>query len=101
MLQPALGGDARAAFVCCISPARVFEEHARRTLTFGSAVGRIQNTVSVRTVHLGRSELLLLEQNDEIARLRVQVQSLQQLVRESGSEGGDVAMYDSKGSRTD
>ena len=82
MLQPALGGDARAAFVCCMSPARVFEEHSRRTLAFAVAVGRIHNNVSVQTVHLGKSELLLLERDDEIARLRSQLQQMQQQLAE-------------------
>jgi centromeric protein E len=43
LLQPALGGNARAAVVCCMTPAAGFIEHSLATLKFAQRCSRVTN----------------------------------------------------------
>lgn len=48
VLQPALSGAGRMAFICCITPSALFLEETRSTLQFGASIKRIRTNANVK-----------------------------------------------------
>ncbi|XP_027112137.2 kinesin-like protein KIN-7E [Coffea arabica] len=100
ILQPSLGGNARTAIICTLSPARSHVEQSRNTLLFASCAKEVSTNAQVNVVmsdkalvkHLQR-EVARLESelrtpgsiNDHTALLRkkdLQIEKLEREVRE-------------------
>lgn len=100
ILQPSLGGNARTAIICTLSPARSHVEQSRNTLLFASCAKEVSTNAQVNVVmsdkalvkHLQR-EVARLESelrtpgsiNDHAALLRkkdLQIEKLEKEVRE-------------------
>ncbi|XP_042392527.1 kinesin-like protein KIN-7F isoform X1 [Zingiber officinale] len=67
ILQPSLGGNARTAIICTISPARSHIEQSRHTLQFASCAKEVVTSAQVNIVMSDKALVKHLE--EELARL--------------------------------
>jgi hypothetical protein len=58
LLTPALGGNARAAVICCLTPAADFADHSRETLKFAQRCSRVTNYAVINETALPKAVLL-------------------------------------------
>ena len=83
ILQPALGGNSKTAFICTVCCAEQFLEECKRTLTFAESAKSVENKVMVNTVVDERA--LIREYKAEIEKLKAKVATLK------AGGGGDPA----------
>lgn len=75
ILQNSLGGNARTAIICTMSPAHSHAEQSRNTLLFASCAKQVSTSAQVNVV---MSEKALVKQlQRELARLEAQLKNLQ------------------------
>ncbi|KAL6502569.1 hypothetical protein OROHE_024574 [Orobanche hederae] len=67
ILQPALGGNARTAIICTLSPARIHVEQSRNTLLFASCAKEVSTNAQVNVVMSDKA--LVKQLQKEVARL--------------------------------
>ncbi|KAL8553090.1 hypothetical protein ACS0TY_001663 [Phlomoides rotata] len=67
ILQPALGGNARTAIICTLSPARSHVEQSRNTLLFASCAKEVSTNAKVNVVMSDKALVKHLQK--EVARL--------------------------------
>lgn len=88
LLQTSLGGNARTAIICTMSPALSHVEQSRNTLLFATSAKEVTNTARVNMVV--EKKQLVKHLQDEVARLEAEIQnpepydspSLRSLLRE-------------------
>ncbi|EMS68002.1 Kinesin-related protein 11 [Triticum urartu] len=86
ILQPSLGGNARTAIICTMSPARSYMEQSRNTLLFASCAKEVVTNAQVNVVMSDKALVKHLQR--ELARLESELRcpatysSLESLVRE-------------------
>ncbi|WCJ42859.1 Kinesin-like protein KIN-7B [Euphorbia peplus] len=73
ILQPSLGGNARTAIICTMSPALSHLEHTRNTLTFATSAKEVTNNAQVNMVVADKSIVKQLQK--EVARLEAELRS--------------------------
>ncbi|KAK6941238.1 Kinesin motor domain [Dillenia turbinata] len=73
ILQGSLGGNARTAIICTISPALSHVEHSRNTLSFATSAKEVVNSAQVNMV-ISEKQLVKHLQK-EVARLEAELQS--------------------------
>ncbi|XP_006647603.1 kinesin-like protein KIN-7C [Oryza brachyantha] len=90
MLQPSLGGNARTAIICTLSPATSHIEQSRNTLLFGSCAKEVVTNAQVNVVMSDKALVKHLQK--EVARLEselrhpVQSSSLETLLKEKDNQ---------------
>lgn len=84
ILQPSLGGNAKTAVICNVTPAGVHVEETHSTLRFACRAKRVQNHAVVNEVATG--DALLKKQQREIEELRRRLAEQQ-----TGTEGAEIA----------
>ncbi|KAL0395544.1 UNVERIFIED_CONTAM: Kinesin-like protein KIN-7H [Sesamum calycinum] len=75
ILQPSLGGNARTAIICTMSPARSHVEQSRNTLIFASCAKEVTTTAQVNVVMSDKALIKHLQK--ELARLESELRSSQ------------------------
>uniref|UniRef100_A0A453CJ91 Kinesin-like protein n=2 Tax=Aegilops tauschii subsp. strangulata TaxID=200361 RepID=A0A453CJ91_AEGTS len=86
ILQPSLGGNARTAIICTMSPARSYMEQSRNTLLFASCAKEVVTNAQVNVVMSDKALVKHLQR--ELARLESELRcpatysSLEALVKE-------------------
>lgn len=100
ILQPSLGGNAKTAVICAITPAVVHAEETHSTLRFACRAKKVQNHAVVNEVSSGSHALLkkaqreieelkrrlaLQGESEEIAELRLQLQRAQEALARRGA----------------
>ncbi|KAM0920403.1 hypothetical protein ACQ4PT_007549 [Festuca glaucescens] len=90
ILQPSLGGNARTAIICTMSPARSYMEQSRNTLLFASCAKEVVTNAQVNVVMSDKALVKHLQR--ELARLESELRSpaasyssLEALVKEKDS----------------
>ncbi|KAJ8451949.1 hypothetical protein Cgig2_007432 [Carnegiea gigantea] len=84
ILQSSLGGNARTAIVCTMSPARSYVEQSRNTLLFATCAKEITTNACVNVVV---SEKALVKQlQRELARLQSELRSSSPLLQDDASD---------------
>ncbi|XP_050231265.1 kinesin-like protein KIN-7E [Mercurialis annua] len=73
LLQPALGGNARTAIICTLSPARSHVEQTRNTLMFACCAKEVTNKAQVNVVMSDKA--LVKQLQKELARLESELRS--------------------------
>ncbi|KDP27640.1 hypothetical protein JCGZ_19645 [Jatropha curcas] len=73
LLQPALGGNARTAIICTLSPARSHVEQTRNTLLFACCAKEVTTKAQVNVVMSDKALVKHLQQ--EVARLESELRS--------------------------
>ncbi|CAO2841637.1 unnamed protein product [Amaranthus hypochondriacus] len=73
ILQSSLGGNARTAIICTLSPALSHVEQSRNTLSFATSAKEVTNTTRVNVVVTDQQLLKHLQQ--EVARLEAELRS--------------------------
>ena len=73
ILQPSLGGNAKTAIICAITPANEHSEESHSTLRFACRAKRVVNSATVNEVL--SDDALLKRQAKEIAELRQKLES--------------------------
>ncbi|KAL2622600.1 hypothetical protein R1flu_002805 [Riccia fluitans] len=76
ILQPALGGNARTAMICTVTPDEIHIDETRGTLQFASRAKRVTNCAQVNEILTDAA--LLKRQTREIEDLRMKLQGLPQ-----------------------
>uniref|UniRef100_A0A804NTZ9 Kinesin motor domain-containing protein n=1 Tax=Zea mays TaxID=4577 RepID=A0A804NTZ9_MAIZE len=90
ILQPSLGGNARTAIICTLSPATSHIEHSRNTLLFGSCAKEVVTNAQVNVVMSDKALVKHLQK--EVARLESELRqpasnsSLEALVKEKDNQ---------------
>ncbi|KAF8702847.1 hypothetical protein HU200_032682 [Digitaria exilis] len=90
ILQPSLGGNARTAIICTMSPARSHMEQSRNTLLFASCAKEVVTNAQVNVVMSDKALVKQLQR--ELARLESELRcpasypGLEALVREKDSQ---------------
>ncbi|KAG8377873.1 hypothetical protein BUALT_Bualt08G0078900 [Buddleja alternifolia] len=83
ILQSSLGGNARTAIICTMSPAHTHLEQSRNTLLFASCAKQVSTSAQVNVV---MSEKALVKQlQRELARLENELRNLSSLSASGGS----------------
>ncbi|PHT51257.1 Kinesin-like protein NACK1 [Capsicum baccatum] len=83
ILQNSLGGNARTAIICTMSPAHSHAEQSRNTLLFATCA---KNVVTNAKVNVVMSEKALVKQlRKELARLEAELRNLSALAASGGS----------------
>ncbi|CAM6067276.1 unnamed protein product, partial [Sphagnum tenellum] len=72
ILQPALGGNAKTAVICNVTPALVHADETKGTLNFASRANRVTNCAQVNEIMTDAA--LLKRQKKEIEELRAKLQ---------------------------
>ncbi|KAL3691446.1 hypothetical protein R1sor_005097 [Riccia sorocarpa] len=80
ILQPALGGNARTAMICTVTPDEIHVDETRGTLQFASRAKRVTNCAQVNEILTDAA--LLKRQTREIEDLRMKLQGLPQSEQE-------------------
>ena len=75
ILQNSLGGNARTAIICTMSPARSHIEQSRNTLLFASCAKEVSTNAHVNVVM--SDKILVKHLQREIARLESELRSLE------------------------
>lgn len=73
ILQPSLGGNARTAIICTMSPALSHVEQSRNTLSFATSAKEVMNTAKVNMVV--SNKLLVKHLQKEVARLEAELRT--------------------------
>lgn len=73
ILQPALGGNSKTAFICTVCLAQQFVEECKRTLAFAQSAKSVQNKVMVNEVI--NEKALLVEYKAEIKKLKTELKA--------------------------
>lgn len=73
ILQPSLGGNARTAIICTLSPARSHVEQSRNTLLFASCAKEVTTKAQVNVVMSDKALVKHLQK--ELARLESELRS--------------------------
>lgn len=73
ILQPALGGNARTAIICTLSPARSHAEQSRNTLLFASCAKEVSTNAKVNVVMSDKALVKHLQK--EVARLESELKA--------------------------
>ncbi|XP_065851046.1 kinesin-like protein NACK2 [Euphorbia lathyris] len=73
ILQPSLGGNARTAIICTVSPALSHLEQTRNTLSFATSAKEVTNNAQVNMVVADKS--LVKQLQKEVARLEAELRS--------------------------
>ncbi|KAG9145243.1 hypothetical protein Leryth_008198 [Lithospermum erythrorhizon] len=73
ILQPSLGGNAKTAMICTISPARTHVEQSRNTLLFASCAKEVTTSAQVNVVMSDKTLVKHLQK--ELARLESELQT--------------------------
>ncbi|KAL9141622.1 hypothetical protein ABFS82_14G117200 [Erythranthe guttata] len=73
ILQPALGGNARTAIICTLSPSRSHVEQSRNTLLFASCAKEVSTSAQVNVVMSDKALVKHLQK--EVARLENELKS--------------------------
>ncbi|GER55442.1 kinesin motor family protein [Striga asiatica] len=73
ILQPALGGNARTAIICTLSPARSHVEQSRNTLLFASCAKEVSTNAKVNVVMSDKALVKHLQK--ELARLESELKT--------------------------
>ncbi|KAK9274437.1 hypothetical protein L1049_021684 [Liquidambar formosana] len=73
ILQPSLGGNARTAIICTMSPALSHVEQTRNTLSFATSAKEVTNTARVNMVVSDKR--LVKQLQKEVARLEAELRS--------------------------
>lgn len=73
ILQPSLGGNARTAIICTVSPARSYVEQTRNTLLFASCAKEVATNAHVNVVMSDKALVKHLQR--ELARLESELRS--------------------------
>ncbi|GAB4853690.1 Kinesin-like protein nack2 [Ancistrocladus abbreviatus] len=73
ILQSSLGGNARTAIICTLSPALSHVEQSRNTLSFATSAKEVTNTARVNMVV--SDQQLVKHLQEEVARLEAELQS--------------------------
>ncbi|CAK9162035.1 unnamed protein product [Ilex paraguariensis] len=73
ILQPALGGNARTAIICTLSPARSYVEQSRNTLFFASCAKEVTTNAQVNIVMSDKALVKYLQK--EVARLESELRT--------------------------
>ncbi|PIM98877.1 Kinesin-like protein [Handroanthus impetiginosus] len=73
ILQPALGGNARTAIICTLSPARSHVEQSRNTLLFASCAKEVSTNAQVNVVMSDKALVKHLQK--EVARLESELRT--------------------------
>ncbi|XP_062222616.1 kinesin-like protein KIN-7C [Phragmites australis] len=90
ILQPSLGGNARTAIICTLSPATSHIEQSRNTLLFGSCAKEVVTSAQVNVVMSDKALVKHLQK--EVARLESELRqpasnsSLEALVKEKDNQ---------------
>ncbi|KAL6652312.1 hypothetical protein ACP70R_011237 [Stipagrostis hirtigluma subsp. patula] len=90
ILQPSLGGNARTAIICTMSPARSHMEQSRNTLLFASCAKEVVTNAQVNVVMSDKALVKQLQR--ELARLESELRcpasysSLEALVKEKDNQ---------------
>lgn len=90
ILQPSLGGNARTAIICTMSPARSHIEQSRNTLLFASCAKEVVTNAQVNVVMSDKA--LVKQLQKELARLESELRcpasysGLEALVKEKDSQ---------------
>ncbi|KAL6911716.1 hypothetical protein ACP4OV_000521 [Aristida adscensionis] len=90
ILQPSLGGNARTAIICTLSPATSHIEQSRNTLLFGSCAKEVVTSAQVNVVMSDKALVKHLQK--ELARLESELRqpasnsSLEALVKEKDNQ---------------
>ncbi|KAG2567706.1 hypothetical protein PVAP13_7NG263424 [Panicum virgatum] len=90
ILQPSLGGNARTAIICTMSPARSHMEQSRNTLLFASCAKEVVTNAQVNVVMSDRALVKQLQR--ELARLESELRcpasysALETLVKEKDNQ---------------
>jgi len=90
ILQPSLGGNARTAITCTLSPATSHIEQSRNTLLFGSCAKEVVTNAQVNVVMSDKALVKHLQK--EVARLESELRqpasnsSLEALVKEKDNQ---------------
>jgi centromeric protein E len=90
ILQPSLGGNARTAIICTLSPATSHIEQSRNTLLFGSCAKEVVTNAQVNVVVSDKTLVKHLQK--EVARLESELQrpasnaTLEALVKEKNNQ---------------
>ena len=74
ILQPSLGGNARTAIICTLSPARSHVEQSRNTLLFASCAKEVRTNAQVNAVVFDKALVKHLQR--ELARLESELRTL-------------------------
>lgn len=83
ILQNSLGGNARTAIICTMSPAHSHVEQSRNTLLFATCA---KNVITNAKVNVVMSEKALVKQlRKELARLEAELRNLSALAASGGS----------------
>lgn len=86
LLQPALGGNARTAVVCAVTPALLHMEETLSTLKFASRAKKVTNQAKTNEFLDDRAKLRRAEK--EVTRLKTECQSLK---ANGGNNNGAIA----------
>ncbi|KAH6765402.1 hypothetical protein C2S52_016385 [Perilla frutescens var. hirtella] len=81
ILQTSLGGNARTAIICTMSPARIHVEQSRNTLLFASCAKEVTTNAHVNVVMSDKALVKYLQR--ELARLESELRSPQSAVSPS------------------
>ncbi|KAL2477038.1 ATP binding microtubule motor family protein [Forsythia ovata] len=73
ILQPALGGNARTAIICTLSPSRSHVEQSRNTLLFASCAKEVSTNAQVNVVMSDKALVKHLQK--EVARLETELRA--------------------------
>ncbi len=73
ILQPALGGNSKTAFICTVCLAQQFVEECKRTLAFAQSAKSVQNKVMLNEVV--NEKALLVEYKAEIKKLKAELKA--------------------------
>jgi centromeric protein E len=73
ILQPSLGGNARTAIICMITPAAEHADESHNTLEFAARAKKVVNVV--RAVETHSPAALLKKQASEITELKAKLES--------------------------
>ena len=73
ILQSSLGGNARTAIICTMSPARSYVEQSRNTLLFASCAKEVTTSAQVNVVMSDKAVIKYLQR--ELARLESELKS--------------------------
>lgn len=73
ILQPSLGGNARTAIICTLSPARDHVEQSRNTLLFASCAKEVSTNAQVNVVMSDKALVKHLQK--EVARLESELRT--------------------------
>ena len=88
ILQPALGGNSKTAFICTVCLAQQFMEECKRTLAFAQSAKSVQNKVMVNEVV--NEKALLVEYKAEIKKLKAELQTAKKTAAKAGAAAADA-----------